>query len=360
MRIPIETLLKLAIQNKASDIHIRGDSKVFLRINGQIRPINNSEMTIKDVEDIIYPVFTNRLKNKYAENHEVDFGYDMGDMGRFRFNVFQRQGKITVVARHIPSVIPSMEQLRLPVNSLKKMLQYERGIVLVTGITGSGKSTTLASLINYVNTNSFSHIITLEDPIEFVFREKNCIISQRELGVDTNSFVDALRVAMRQDPDIIMVGEMRDVETTRAAITAAETGHLVFSTMHTMDAVRTINRIIDMYPPHQQTQVRLQLSESLKGVISQRLLPCTQGGRVAAVEVMINTPNVSKLIEENHLPEINKAMVKGAFYGMQSFNQALISLYKQGLCKIEDVLGAASNPEDVRLALRGIETGSGL
>ncbi len=355
MAINLNLLLKVMVQNKASDTHIRGDSQVYLRINGVITPINSSNMTQKEVEDMIFPLMNARHKAIFADKHEVDFSFDGGELGRFRFNVFTHKGKIGVAIRHIPLKIPTFEELRLPVDSIKKLLTNERGLILVTGITGSGKTSTLAAMIEHLNQTWDSHIITIEDPIEFSFSEKRCIISQRELGSDTTSFVDALRAAMRQDPDIILVGEMRDLETTQAAITAAETGHLVFATLHTMNAVQTISRIIDLYPPHQQAQVRLQLSESLRGIISQRLLPCTKGGRLPAVEIMVNTAHVKKMIAENTIEAVTQAITKGGFYGMQTFNQSLVKLHKEGMAKLEDILQAATNPDDVLLAIKGIE-----
>ncbi len=355
MAINLNLLLKVMVQNKASDTHIRGDSQVFLRINGAITPINSSNMTQKEVEDMIFPLMNQRLKSIFNEKHEVDFSFDGAELGRFRFNVFTHKSKIGVAIRHIPLKIPTFEELRLPIDPIKKLLQNERGLILVTGITGSGKTSTLASMIEHLNSTWDAHIITIEDPIEFAFTEKKCIISQRELGFDTNNFVDALRAAMRQDPDVILVGEMRDLETTQAAITAAETGHLVLATLHTMNAVQTISRIIDMYPPHQQSQVRMQLSESLRGIISQRLLPCTRGGRLPAIEIMTNTPHVKKMIAENNIDAINGAISKGGFYGMQTFNQSLVKLHKDGMAKLEDILLAASNPDDVLLSIKGIE-----
>lgn len=355
MAITLDVLLKVMVQNKASDLHIRGNSQVFLRINGTITPINGSNMTEEDVVVMIKPLLNERLKKIYEEHHEADFSYDGGELGRFRFNVYKHKEKTGVSIRHIPLKIPTMEELRLPVNSIKKLLENERGIVLVTGITGSGKSSTLAAMIDYLNARKSQHIITIEDPIEFAFAEKRSIISQREIGTDTNNFIDALRAALRQDPDIILVGEMRDLETMQAAITAAETGHLVFGTLHTLNAVQTISRIIDMFPPHQQTQIRLQLAETLRGIISQRLLPCLKGGRIPAVEIMNVTPNIKKLIEETNTNGIIEAISKGAYYGMQSFNQALVTLYNEGMANMEEVLLAATNPDDVRLAIRGIE-----
>ncbi|MBO4555215.1 MAG: PilT/PilU family type 4a pilus ATPase [Elusimicrobiales bacterium] len=354
MPITLNVLLKVMVQNKASDLHIRGNSPVYLRIHGKITPINGSDMTEAQVEEMLKPLFNERTSDIYREHHEADFSYDGGELGRFRFNVYRHKEKTGVSIRHIPLQIPTMEQLRLPVDSIKKLLENERGIILVTGITGSGKSSTLASIIEYINQRQSLHIITIEDPIEFTFKEKRSIISQREIGTDTNNFIDALRASLRQDPDIILVGEMRDLETVSAAITAAETGHLVFGTLHTLNAVQTISRIIDMFPPHQQNQIRLQLSESLKGVLSQRLLPCLKGGRVPAVEVMNVTPNIRKLIETSDQSGIVEAIEKGAYYGMQSFNQALITLYNEGMADEDQVIAAATNPDDVRLAIRGI------
>ncbi len=355
MAIDLKLLLKVMVQNKASDTHIRGDSQVFLRIHGAITPINSSNMTEAEVQALVAPMMTPRLKKIFEEKHECDFSYEGGELGRFRFNVFLHKGKTGVAIRHIPLKIPTFDELRIPQESIKKILTNERGLVLVTGITGSGKTSTLAAMIEYLNSTWDAHIITIEDPIEFSFTEKKCIISQRELGSDTTSFVDALRAAMRQDPDIILVGEMRDLETVQAAITAAETGHLVFGTLHTMNAVQTISRIIDLFPPHQQTQVRMQLSESLRGIVSQRLLPCTKGGRLPAVEIMTNTPHIKKMISDNTLDAITQAIAKGGFYGMQTFNQSLVKMHKDGMAKLEDILQAASNPDDVLLAVKGIE-----
>lgn len=355
MPITLDLLLRLMVQNKASDLHIRGDGPVFLRIDGDLTPINASYMTSLQVQEMINPLLTDRHKLIFSQNHDVDFSYEHKELGRFRFNYFLQKNKPAVAIRHIPFKIPTFEELKLPVESIKKLLLNERGLILVTGITGSGKSSTLAAMIEYLNQNWEAHIITIEDPIEYVFQDKKSIISQRELGFDTNTFVDALRAAMRQDPDVIMVGEMRDLETTRAAITAAETGHLVFGTMHTINAVQTISRIIDLYPPHQQTQIRLQLSETLRGIISQRLIVSSKGGRLPAVEIMVATPHIKKMIAENNLDAVNQAIAKGSYYGMQTFNQSLVSIYKQGLAKLEDVVSAASNPDDVLLAIKGIE-----
>ncbi|MEF3280914.1 MAG: type IV pilus twitching motility protein PilT [Elusimicrobiota bacterium] len=357
--INLNLLLKIMVQNNASDLHIRSDSPVYLRINGRLVPIKDSFLTAAQLNEMILPFMNERIKKIFNDTHEADFSYQMEGVGRFRFNYFLQKNKPSVAIRHIPFKIPTFEELKLPVQPLKKLSSNDRGLILVTGITGSGKSTTLAAMIEYINNLYEYHVITIEDPIEYVFTDKKSIISQREIGTDTNSFVSALRVALRQDPDVIMVGEMRDLETTQAAITAAETGHLVFSTLHTMNAVQTISRIIDLYPPHQQLQVRLQLSETLKGIISQRLIASSKGGRIVAVEIMINTPHIKKLIAENNLDGVYQAIAKGGYYGMQTFNQSLVSIYKSNLASLEEVVAAASNPDDVLLAVKGIEQDTG-
>jgi len=355
MAITLDLLLKLMVKNNASDLHVRGDGPVYIRLDGNLTPINSSNMSSKEVDEMIQPILTERHKKIFAENKEVDFSYEINELGRFRLNYFIQKGKPAVAIRLIPFKIPTFKDLKLPEESLKKILLNERGLVLVTGITGSGKSSTLAAMIDYLNENWEAHIITIEDPIEYTFKDKKSVISQREIGFDTNGFVEALRAAMRQDPDVIMVGEMRDLETTKAAITAAETGHLVFATMHTLNAVQTISRIIDLYPPHQQTQIRIQLSETLRGIISQRLLLSSKGGRLPAVEIMMNTPLIKKMIAENNMEAVNQAIAKGAYYGMQTFNQSLIAIYKSGLAKLDDIVSAASNPDDVLLAIKGVE-----
>jgi len=356
MSIELGVLLKTMVQNKASDLHVRSDSRAFVRIDGDIRPIDGSEMTSTEVETLATSCMNPRSRNIFEETSEADFSIDGGEFGRFRFNVYRQRGKVCISVRHIPLKIPAMEDLNLPAETLKKMCANERGLILVTGITGSGKSSTLASMVDYINQTYDYHIITIEDPIEFVHKDSHSIISQRELGADTNSFPAAIRAALRQDPDVILVGEMRDQETTQAAITAAETGHLVFGTVHTINAVQTVSRIVDLFPSHQQTQVRLQLADTLKGVISQRLLSNAKGGRIPALEILSVTAHVKKLIEENQLSGISQAMAKGAYYGMQTFNQSLVKLHKAGLVSTEEVMSAASNPDDVMLALRGIET----
>ncbi|MBI5595220.1 MAG: type IV pilus twitching motility protein PilT [Elusimicrobia bacterium] len=351
----LQSLLQIMINKTASDLHIRAGGKAFIRVDGDLEAVGDHDLSPAEVEQMMGQIATSRAKKLFAEHQECDFAFQVGDIARFRVNAFKRMGKLSMSIRIIPMTIPTIEGLRLPAATVKKIAENERGLVLVTGITGSGKSSTLAAMIDYINTSRAVHILTIEDPIEFVHKDKKSILSQREIGEDTFDFVQALRMAMRQDPDVILMGEMRDAESVSAAITAAQTGHLVFGTLHTIDAVQTVNRIIDLYPPHQQTLMRIQLAESLKAVISQRLLPCIKGGRAPAVEVMINTAHVKKQIEDNSSQGITQALAKGAFYGMQTFNQSLVKLYKDGMVKEDDVLAAATNPDDVKLAMRGIE-----
>ena len=351
----LQALLQTMINRGASDLHIRAGSKAFIRVDGDLEAAGDKEATAAEVDTMLAQIATPRAKKIFAEHQECDFAFQVGEVARFRVNAFKRMGKLAMAVRVIPMRIPTIEELRLPGSTIKKIAENERGLVLVTGITGSGKSSSLAAMVDYINTSRAVHILTVEDPIEFVHKEKKSIISQREIGEDTFDFVQALRMAMRQDPDVILMGEMRDAESVSAAITAAQTGHLVFGTLHTIDAVQTVNRIIDLYPPHQQPLMRIQLAESLKAVISQRLLPCVKGGRVPAVEVMVVTAHVKKQIEDNSSQGITQALAKGAFYGMMTFNQSLVKLYKDGMVKEDDVLAAATNPDDVKLAMRGIE-----
>jgi twitching motility protein PilT len=351
----LQTLLQAMVNKRGSDLHIRAGGPAYIRVDGDLQAASPDVLSAQDVEAMLGTVVTNRAKKIFAEKGECDFSFQAGEVARFRVNAFKQRGRLCMAIRFISTRIPTLEELRLPVATMKKISDNGRGLVLVTGITGSGKSSTLSAMIDYVNGARAEHIITIEDPIEFVHKDKKAIISQREIGEDTGSYAESLKMAMRQDPDVILVGEMRDLETTSAALTAAQTGHLVFGTLHTIDAIQTISRIIDLYPPHQQDLIRIQLAESLKAVVSQRLLPCIKGGRVPAVEILIVTAHVKKCIEENKSVEITQACAKGQFYGMQTFNQSLVKLFKDGLVTEADVLDAASSPDDVKLALRGIE-----
>jgi twitching motility protein PilT len=314
----------------------------------------------EDTIAMAFSIMNNRQKQKFKENLEIDIAYSVPGLGRFRVNIFQQRGTVGLVLRVIPTKIRSIRELNLPI-ILEKLAMEERGLILCTGTTGSGKSTTLAAMIDYINTHRRTHIITIEDPIEYLHRDKKSIVNQREVGVDTRSFADALRSALRQDPDVILVGEMRDYETIETALLAAETGHLVFSTLHTLDATETINRIISVFPPHQQKQVRIQLASVLRAVISLRLVPRADGrGRVPAVEIMINTPFIRECIlnkEKTRL--IPEAIAAGNVqYGMQTFDQSLYFLYKKNLITYEEALRWASKPDEFKLRVQGIQSTS--
>ena len=353
----LNDILKIGLQNKASDIHIKAGLPPIYRINGKLVPLKTDKrLTPQEVSRIAFSIMNPGQKEDFKRKFEVDLAYGVPGLGRFRVNVFQQRGTLAIVFRVIPFGVPGVEELNLP-KVVEKIADEERGLVLVTGTTGSGKSTTLAAMIDWINSRKTKHIITIEDPIEYLFRDKKSIISQREIGMDAVDFASALRSALRQDPDVILVGEMRDFETIETALTAAETGHLVLSTLHTLDATETINRIVSVFPPYQQKQVRLQLSSVLRAVVSQRLLPRADGrGRVPAVEVLINTAFIRELIiDPDRTREIPDAIAKGfKSYGMQTFDQSLFFLYRKGLITYETALRNASNPDDFALRVKGI------
>lgn len=352
-------LLKAMVEIKSSDMHIRAKCKPMFRISGKIRAVNQPEFTPEETYGMAMEVLNDTQREEFGRRHEVDLSINVEGYARFRVNIFQQKGMVNMALRMIPDDIKTLDELDLPA-SLKKIALSSRGLILVTGTTGSGKSTTLAAIIDYINQNTAKHIITLEDPIEFVHKDKKSIVAQREVGLDTLSFNEALRNIVRQDPDVILVGEMRDKETMAAALTSAQTGHLVLSTIHTINAMQTVNRIIDVFPPHQQNQIRLQLGDCLCAVISQRLIPRKdKGGMIPAVEVLVATTLVKNLIEENDFASLAEQMEKGDYYGMQTFNQALEGLCRSGKVDIEDAKKAATNPEDLILRLRGIKSGSG-
>jgi len=321
----------------------------MFRIDGSLVPLKDAvRMAPDDVNKIAMAIMNNNQKEKFREYNEIDLAYGVPGLGRFRVNVFQQRGTIGAVFRVIPFKVQNFEELSLP-KILEKVAMERRGLVLVTGTTGSGKSTTLAAMIDFINSRRTCHIVTIEDPIEFLIRDKRCIINQREVGVDTISFAHALRSALRQDPDVILVGEMRDLETIETALTAAETGHLVMSTLHTVDAAETVTRIVSAFPPYQQKQVRLQLSTVVKSVISQRLVPRADGkGRVPALEVLISTSRIRELIsDKERTKEINSAIQQGHnTYGMQTFDQSLMALLKNNLITYEEALRQSTNPDD--------------
>jgi twitching motility protein PilT len=351
-------LLKGMVEKRASDLHIRTSGAPIYRIDGNLTQLEMQPLTPTTVSLMLTQMLTPTQMKIFEARNDIDFSHALSGYGRFRGNAFRQRGSIAIVLRQIPTQIPSFADLYLP-KVMPKFCQLSRGLVLVCGVTGSGKSTTLAAMLETINNQRAEHIVTVEDPIEFLYKDKRSIISQRELGSDTPNFAEALKHVLRQDPDVILLGEMRDLETTSTAISAAQTGHLVLSTLHTTDAVQTINRIIDMYPPHQQMQVRYQLSDVLKGVICQRLLPRASGtGRVPAVEVLVVTALARKAIAENQMHDVQEAIRQGQYYGMESFHQSLLKLYREGMVKIEDALEAASNPEELMMAIRGITTGT--
>jgi twitching motility protein PilT len=356
----VDDLLRIAAGFGASDLHIKAGSFPFMRVGGELRAIveSASRLTQEDTLDMAFSMMSNRQKQRFKEVSEVDIGYGVSGLGRFRANIFQQRGTVGIVIRVIPDKTRSITELSLP-PVIEKISDEQRGLILVTGTTGSGKSTTLAAIIDRINSTRGGHIVTIEDPIEFLHKDKKSFITQREVDVDTRSFAEALRGALRQDPDVILVGEMRDHETIETALTAAETGHLVLSTLHTLDATETIMRIVSSFPPHQQKSVRIQLAGILKAVISMRLVRAAKGtGRVPAVEIMRSTGFIRDcIVNEEKTSQIRDAIAAGTSqYGMQTFDQSLFYLHQSGLISIEEALRGASNPDEFRLRLAGIHS----
>jgi twitching motility protein PilT len=353
----LNQILLEALSQEASDVHIKVGVPPIFRVNGVLKPWNKIKpFDLNDVSKMAFGLMNDWQKERFIKNREVDMGYEVYGLGRFRVNVFQQRGKMRIALRIVPYQIKTLEELHLP-PVLSSISLEQRGLIVVTGTTGSGKSTTLATMIDIINNERNCHIITIEDPIEFIHEDKKSIIDQREIGSDTSTFSGALRVALRQDPDVILVGEMRDFETIETAMTAAETGHLVMSTLHTLNATETVTRIISVFPPYHQKQVRLQLSGVLKGVISQRLVPrADEMGRVPAVEVLVSTARVREcIIEKDKTNEIPDAIARGVTsYGMQSFDQSLMFFLKEGLITFDEALKHCTNPDDFALRVKGI------
>lgn len=352
------SLLKMAMQKGASDLHLKAGILPIVRIHGQLRPLSSKLpiLTGEQIEQMAYSVMDQKHKEEFETYKEVDIGFGVSGVGRFRVNAFRQRGTIRMVVRNIPHQVPNFNDLELP-PIVETIANYERGLVLVTGITGSGKSTTLAAMIDYINRNKNKHILTLEDPIEYLIRDRKSIITQRELGTDSSSFARSLRAALRQDPDVIFIGEMRDRETVEIALLAAETGHLVLSTLHTLDAKETINRILASFEPHQQMQIRLQLAATLKAVVSQRLAKRLDGnGFIPATEVMISTARVKEMITDpNKTDSLPSAIEEGRVtVGMQSFDQALMDLISNQKVSYEEALTLCSNPEDFAIRYSGV------
>lgn len=357
----LNEILQVALRGGASDIHLKAGLPPMFRVDGSLVPLKDARrLPPEEISRMAFGIMNDYQKEKFKAQNELDLAYGVPGLGRFRVNVFQQRGTIGVVLRVIPFKISTIEQLLLP-KVLEKIAGDQRGLILVTGTTGSGKSTTLAAMVDHINSNETCHIMTIEDPIEFLIRDKRSIVNQREVGVDTVSFGQALKSSLRQDPDVILVGEMRDLETIETALTAAETGHLVLSTLHTLDATETIARIVSAFPPHQQKQVRLQLGSVLRAVISQRLVPKADGkGRVASVEVLVCNSRVRELIEDkDRTKEIPQAISQSfTTYGMQTFDQSLMGLFKQNVITYEEALRQCSNPDDFALRVSGISATS--
>ena len=359
----LDDILKFARTAGASDVHIKVGLPPVYRINGELKPLTKApHLTQEMTHEMAFNIMNAKQRQRYEEVHEVDMAYGVPGLGRFRANIFSQRGAVSMVFRFIPFDIKNLDDLVLP-PVIKKIIAEKRGLVLVTGATGSGKSTTLAAMIDYINNNSTTHIVTIEDPIEFLHRDRRSIINQREVGNDTENYANALKSALRQDPDVILLGEMRDIETMEIAMHAAETGHLVFSTLHTIDAGESINRIVGSFPPHHQRQIRAQLASVLKAVISQRLIPRLDGkGRVPAVEVMVSTARVRELIDDPNKTSLLAETIQQGYvsYGMQSFDQSLMSLVKRDLVSFEEAVAQSSNPADFRLKFSGISSSSDL
>jgi twitching motility protein PilT len=344
----IAELLAFVVKNKASDLHLSSGLPPMIRVHGDVRRINLPSMEHKDVHAMVYDIMNDGQRKFYEENLECDFSFAIPNLARFRVNAFVQHRGAGAVFRTIPSKVLSLEDLRFP-KIFQDISDNPRGLVLVTGPTGSGKSTTLAAMINYINDNEHGHILTVEDPIEFVHESRKCLINQREVGPHTLSFSNALRSALREDPDVILVGEMRDLETIRLAMTAAETGHLVFGTLHTSSAAKTIDRIIDVFPAEEKEMVRAMLSESLRAVVSQTLLKTKDGsGRVAAHEIMLGTPAIRNLIRENKVAQMYSAIQTGQQLGMQTLDQHLQDLVRRNVVGVEEARARAVNRENIR------------
>lgn len=358
MNYNLEEILRMALQKEASDVHLKAGIMPVIRRHGILRPLaaNLPALSGEEIEQMAYSMMDERQKQHFHEYKEVDLGHGISGLGRFRISVFKQRGTTRMVIRNIPHRVPTYHELNLP-EQISKIAQLERGLILVTGVTGSGKSSTLAAMIDDINRNKNKHILTIEDPIEFLIRDRKSIITQRELGVDSTSYVRALRAGLRQDPDVILIGEMRDRETIEIALLAAETGHLVLSTVHTLDATETVNRIVAAFEPFQQNQIRMQLASVLKAVVSQRLArKKDKTGFVPACEIMINNPRVRQLIETpERTKEIHQSIEEGQVaWGMQSFDQSLMELLMKEYIDIEEALSLSTNPEDFKIRLAGI------
>lgn len=345
-------LAKYAAEQKASDLFIKADAPPMLRVNGKITATDFPVLKADEVRDLAYSIMNHNQIARFEHRHELDLAFTVEGVARFRANIYQQRGTIGAVLRLIPLEIQSLDDLGMP-PVIKDLTMHRQGLILVTGPTGCGKSTTLAAMIDLINMNRRCNVVTIEDPIEFVHEDKQSIINQREIGIDTDSFTDALKYVVRQSPDVILIGEMRDVETMNVALAASETGHLVMSTVHTSSAAETMDRIINMFPPHDKPQICMRMANSLRGIVSQKLLPRADGkGRIAAVEIMVATPTISKLIEEGRSGQIYSAISEGGFWGMQTMNQCLVKYFKAGLITEEEAFFNAGNLTELKQMIR--------
>lgn len=359
--ISLEDILRWMVRDGGSDLILKTGGLPAVRVHGLIRYLSDERLTLEFTQQLLGQILDQKSRDLFERIGQADCAYELADVGRFRVNAFRQGGEPAFVMRHIRKDVPDFRELNLPVDQLKQLALRKRGLVLATGIAGSGKSTTLASLIEFVNRTNNKHIVTIEDPIEFLFEDKLSVVNQREVGLDTPDFAAALKACMRQSPDIIFLGEMRDRETVEAAISAAETGHLVLSTMHTVNAVQTVERILTFFPPHQHQLLRLQLSLNLAGVISLRLIRRQDNqGLVPAVELLLSTPSVRDILSEGRTPELPKILAEGSYYGTQTFNQSLYSLYETGNITFEDAIANSDNPDELKLQFRGIQAGTRL
>ena len=349
-------LLKLMVDTGASDLHVKIGRPPSVRVGGVLQVTDHPPLTTDDLREVTAALIPKRLKPQFDDKNEVDFAFSVADVGRFRVNAFHERGSVGMAFRRVTVKEPDIDALGLP-PVVKTLAAEPRGLVLVTGTAGSGKTTTLAAMISHINHSRPGHIVTIEDPIEVLHVDDKCVIHQREIGIDTCGYGEALKHVVRQDPDVVLIGEMRDTEPVQAALTAAEMGNLVLSTLHTIDAAETVNRIIDFFPPHQQRQIQLMLTSTLRGIISQRLLPKVGGGLTAAIEVMVVTATIKELINENKAWKLKEVIEQGEYYGMQSFDQSLIYLYQSGQIAIEDALAMSADAHDFKLKIRqlGIE-----
>jgi twitching motility protein PilT len=355
----VDDLVRLLVDEGGSDLHLKVGSPPAMRVKGGMQRSEHESLTPRDTEEILAEILPDKLSEEFAAQGEADFSYAVEGVGRLRVNAFRQRGSVSLVMRHIPFGVPRFEDLGLP-QAIRKLSSEERGIILVTGTTGSGKSTTLASMIDLINRHQSKHIVTIEDPIEFLHRDEQSLVNQREVGADTESFARALRRVLRQYPDIILIGEIRDAESAQIALSAAETGHLVLSTLHTVDATETVNRIIDLFPPHERGQVRTMLAGTLRGIIGQRLLRTADGeGRVAACEVLVTTNRIRDFIlDPAQTGQLHEAIAEGEYYGMQTYDQALLKLVEEERIDYAEALNVSSQPQNFKLMVQSIGLGA--